>query len=104
MVDSAKKYVSKYIIFLAGFASQGVLNKDPTILTDGARTAPRYVSRYMKIKIPELYINNIQFGDKTFQQWKLTNSFVRESYSYAGQHKWGYITLGILKGEVSLHC
>ncbi len=32
------------IIFLAGFASQRVLNKDPTVWLDGARPLPTHVS------------------------------------------------------------
>ncbi len=44
-VDSVKKYVSKFIIFLVGFASKGVLNKDPTIWLDGARSPKRYISK-----------------------------------------------------------
>ncbi len=36
-VDSAKKYVSKYIIFQGGFASQGVLNEDTTVWLDEAK-------------------------------------------------------------------
>jgi hypothetical protein len=32
-------YISKFIIFQAGFASQGVLNKDPTVWLDEAGPA-----------------------------------------------------------------
>jgi hypothetical protein len=44
-LDSVKKYVSKYIIFLAGFASKGVLDEDPTVWLDGARLPKRYISK-----------------------------------------------------------
>ncbi len=44
-LDSVKKYVSKFIIFPAGFASKGVLNKDPTVWLDGARSPKRYISK-----------------------------------------------------------
>jgi hypothetical protein len=44
-LDSVKKYVSKFIILLAGFAGKGVLNKDPTIWLDGARSPPKYISK-----------------------------------------------------------
>ncbi len=51
---------------------------------DEARPPTRYVFKHIKIKITELYISDIQFGDKTIQRWKLPNSFARESYSYTG--------------------
>jgi hypothetical protein len=53
---------------MASFAGQRVLNKDPTVFPHGARPPPRYVSKYIEIKIGEFYINDIQFGDKTIQQ------------------------------------
>ncbi len=68
---SEKKHFSKYIIFMASFAGQGVLNKDPTVCPHGARPPPRYVSKYIEIKIAESYINDLQFGDNTIQQLKL---------------------------------
>ncbi len=37
MADSAEKYISKYIIFLSGFASQGILNEDYIAWLDGHR-------------------------------------------------------------------
>jgi hypothetical protein len=40
-----------------------------------ARPSPRYISKYIKIKIVEMWINNIQFGNKTIQQSKFPNSF-----------------------------
>ncbi len=43
-VDSAKKYVSKYIIFKGGFASQEVLNEDPTVWLEEAKPPLRYLS------------------------------------------------------------
>ncbi len=49
MVGLAKKMVSKYIIFLAGFADQGVLKKDPTVWLEGARPTPKYISKYLKV-------------------------------------------------------
>jgi hypothetical protein len=64
MVDSAKKYVYKYIIFLSGFISQSVLNKDPTVWLDGASPPPRNISKYIKIIIAESCINDMQFVDK----------------------------------------
>ncbi len=36
-------------IFPSGFAGQGVLNKDPTVWLDGARSPPKYVCKYVKI-------------------------------------------------------
>ncbi len=53
MVDSAK-YVSKYIIFKAGFAGQEVLNKDTTLGLDGARPLTKHVCKCTKIKITQL--------------------------------------------------
>jgi hypothetical protein len=57
--DSVKKYVSKYIIFPAGFVSQEVLNRDPTVWLDRARLPQRYICKYIKIKIPEFHMNNL---------------------------------------------
>jgi hypothetical protein len=37
MVDSVKKYISKYIIFSESFASQGGHNKDHTVWLDLAK-------------------------------------------------------------------
>ncbi len=48
-----KKYVSKYVIFPAGFAGQRVLSKDPTVWLDEARPPLGYVSKYIEIKITE---------------------------------------------------
>ncbi len=74
-------WFSKYIIFLAGYANQGVLSKDLTIWLVGARPAntcippsfpgivptqlhsvhipQKYIWKYIKIKIAELYINQM---------------------------------------------
>jgi hypothetical protein len=46
------KYVSNYIIFLAGFASQGVLNKDPTLQQDGARPTNTCIPPYLPGNAP----------------------------------------------------
>jgi hypothetical protein len=50
IMDLAKN-ISKYVIFVACFASQGVLNKDPTVWLGGVRSPPRNISKYIKIKI-----------------------------------------------------
>jgi hypothetical protein len=44
----SKKYVSKYIIFQGGFASQGVLNEDTTVWLDEGKPPLRYVFKYIK--------------------------------------------------------
>ncbi len=47
-----KKYIFKYIkisFFLAGFAGQRVIKKDPTVCLDGARILQNYVCKYIKI-------------------------------------------------------
>jgi hypothetical protein len=49
---------------------------DPTVWLDGARPPPRYTSKNLKLKNAESYISNISLGEKTFQQLKLSNSFV----------------------------
>jgi len=77
-------HLSNYIIVPAGFASQGVLNKDPTVWLDVARPTnicipsflrectstaaqhihpQKYICKYIKIKIAESYINDTPFGD-----------------------------------------
>jgi hypothetical protein len=63
---SKKKYISKYTVYSAGFASQQVLNKYPTVWLDGTRPPPRYISKYIKINIAALYINDFQL-DKTIR-------------------------------------
>jgi hypothetical protein len=50
-----------------------VLNEDPTVWLDGARPTPRYLSKYLGIKIAELYTNAVQYGNKM----KLINSFAQ---------------------------
>ncbi len=54
-------------MFQASFSRQRVLIKDPTVWLDGARPPQRYIYKYMKIKIAESYINDIQFGYRTIQ-------------------------------------
>ncbi len=78
MVDSVKKYVSKYNILLVAFAGKGVLIKDPTVWLDGAKPPQRYICKYIKILIAQLCINDIWFGDNTIQRRKSPNSFVLE--------------------------
>ncbi len=70
-----KKYITKLIIFVAGFVSQGSLNKDDTICLNVAKPPPRYASKYIKIKIAKSYIKDVRFGNKTNQWWKSPNSF-----------------------------
>jgi hypothetical protein len=76
MVDSAKNNVSKYIIFLAGFADQGVLKKDPTVRLERARPTPKYISMYFLMLNLIIIINDVQFGNKSIQWRKLPNSFL----------------------------
>ncbi len=52
-----------------------VLKGDPSVRLDGARPPLKYVCKYTKIKIVEFYSNNLQFGDKTIQQWILPDGF-----------------------------
>jgi hypothetical protein len=54
-------YRSYLVIYLAGFASHGVLNKDPTVWLDGARHPLRLISKNIRIKN---VIHNIQFATK----------------------------------------
>jgi hypothetical protein len=58
---------------MAGFASQGILNKNHTVWQDGAGPPQRYICKYMKIKMAELHVNDVCFGDKTIEQ---SNCFV----------------------------
>ncbi len=54
--------ISKYIIFLAGFANQGVLNKDPTVWLDGAGPASHppsqgtYLNSYVKYPPQKIHL------------------------------------------------
>ncbi len=45
-----------------------VFNKDPNFWLDGARPPPKYICKYIKIKIAESYVNDIEFGDKTIKR------------------------------------
>ncbi len=49
---------------------------DLAVWLDGARPPKSNVCNYIKIKIAEVYFNDIQFGGKSISQWKLLNSFV----------------------------
>jgi hypothetical protein len=46
------KYVSNYIIIPVGFAGQGVLNKDPTLQLDGARSTNTCITPYLPGNAP----------------------------------------------------
>jgi hypothetical protein len=82
MVHSSKNYIPfKLYHFLAGFVSQGVLNKDPAVWLGGARPAntcippsflhnspnaavwcthpQEFICKYFKVKIAEIYMNEI---------------------------------------------
>ncbi len=81
-------FPSIYIICTAGFAHKGVLNKDPTSWLDGARPPPRYISKYIWIKIATLYISDIWFGDKLLSDGDCQIILCGELYSKikAGLH------------------
>ncbi len=61
---------------MAGFGSQGILNKNQTVWQDGAIPPQRYICKYIKIKIAESQVDNVCFGDKTIEQLKLSDCFV----------------------------
>jgi hypothetical protein len=71
MVDSAKKTHFQDYHFSHRLCWPGVLNKDPTVCPDEARPHPKYICKYLKIKIDDSYINNIIFGKKIFTDRKL---------------------------------
>jgi hypothetical protein len=58
------------IILLVGFASQGVLNNNPTVWLDGVGPPQKYICKHIKIQTDKLYIKDTQLGDKTIQWQK----------------------------------
>jgi hypothetical protein len=50
MVDSAKKYISKYIIFPPDFVGQGVQNIDPNVWLDRARPPPKSTGKFSRVE------------------------------------------------------
>jgi len=86
--------ICKLPMFMATFASQGVLNKHPSVWLNAAKpantcippsflgtrlTSPQYThpknmfqstknsSEYFQM----VYLNDVQFGDNTIQQWRI---------------------------------
>ncbi len=79
--------VYKITIFLSGFASQGVLDKDPTVCLDGAWIPPKYFWNYIKNSIvSKKNIIDMSFGDKTVR-CRLTDSQTdRQSVPQTDRH------------------
>jgi hypothetical protein len=59
MVDSVEKKCFQVYHFSTWLSQPGVLNKDPTVWLDGDTPPPSYVSKCIKIKTAEWFINAV---------------------------------------------
>jgi hypothetical protein len=84
--EFSKTILFQVYYFSCQLCQPKVFNKDPTVWLDVVRPPPRYVSKFIKIIITIMCINNIWFNAKLFSDgnWQIVLNGESCSYSNFG--------------------